>query len=191
MADHEQQLIHRINNFFKKYINLTAAETGTLPSTEHNPDWLSPCLQSDRADPGQHQQIVHWQPVRRELNNDLEGIEQALEIKLHPDIKTFFTSFWSDHVDAVFQNGNLTLLFIWNDEDMQALIKNQLGHVLDKRRNRLDASFFIACTDSDFIISIENTTGHIVLERPGSRPEKILAGSLTEFFDQLEPGKLL
>jgi SecY interacting protein Syd len=185
-----------MNNFFKKFINLTESHTGSLPYIEYHSQWHSLCLQGESfKNASSNKNMKHWLPVQRELNkisleNDLAGIEKALGIKLHSDIKTFFTCFWSDHIDAIYQHGNLTLLFVWNDEDMQNLIKNQLGHAMDKIRNRQELSFFIACTESDFIISIENSTGHIVLERPGSKAEKILALSVGDFFDQLEPGKL-
>ena len=189
MTDHDQHLINSIENFYKKFINLTESQTGSLPRVEFNPRWNSPCLKGNSLKPDM-QKTVCWQPLKREENNDLAGIETALDIQLHPDIKIFFCTFWSDHINANFQHGNLTLLFVWNSEDMENLIKNQLGHALDKKRNHLQLSFFIACTDSDFIISIENSTGHIVLERPGSKPEKVLAASLSDFFDELEPGTL-
>lgn len=204
MSEKNKHLLNSMENFFKKFINLTASQTGHLPVIEYNSQWHSSCLRGERFTPaGSSQSLSYWQPLKREVNydllennllennsaeNDLAGIEKALEIDLHPDIKTFFTGFWSDHIDANYQHGNLTLLFVWNAEDMQNLIKNQLGHALDKIRNRQELSFFIACTEADFIISIVNTTGHIVLERPGSKPEKILAQSLRDFFDDLEPG---
>ena len=74
---------------------------------------------------------------------------------------------------------------------MQRLIENQLGHVLNKIRNKQELTFFIACTDSDYIISIANESGQVVLERPGYGVEKVLAMSLTDFLDELEYGKLV
>lgn len=73
---------------------------------------------------------------------------------------------------------------------MQRLIENQLGHALNKLRNKQSLTFFIACTDADYIISIENQSGQVVLERPGYAIEKVLAVSLTDFLDELEYGRI-
>jgi len=183
-----------LDNFFKRFVNIIELETGQLPTTEHDPDWPSSCQQGDLFLSEEMLPSIHWKPIQRDpvLNpeQDLSGLEKALEIKLHPDLKTFFTSYWSDQIDAIFQQGNLTLMFVWNEADMKRLIENQIGHAFNKLRNKQTLTFFIACTDSDYIISLENDTGQIVLERPGYPVEKVLAGSLKEFMDEVEYGKL-
>ncbi len=179
-----------LDNFFKRYVNSLAAKTGKLPITEYNPDWLSSCQQGDFFMSEQMLASIHWKPLQREINNDLSGLEQALETKLHPDLKTFFSRYWSEQIEAIFQQGNLTLMFIWNEADMERLIKNQIGHALNKLRNKQTLTFFIACTDSDYIISVENDSGNVVLERPGYAVEKVLANSLCSFIDELEFGRL-
>ena len=179
-----------LDNFFKRYLNTIAAKTGQLPTTEHDPDWPSPCQQGELFMSEQMLASIYWNPLQRAENNDLSSLEQALEITLNPDIKSYFTRYWSEQVDAIFQQGNLTLMFIWNDMDMERLIKNQIGHALNKIRNKQTLTFFIACTDSDYIISVENDSGNVVLERPGYAAEKILANNLSEFIDQLEYGRL-
>lgn len=180
-----------LDNFFKRFINITESETGQLPVTDHAPDWPSSCQVGDLFLSEQMISSIHWQPVIRESNNDLSGIEHALETNLHPDLTTFFTRYWSEQIDTNFANGNLTLMFVWNEKDMQRLIENQLGHALNKIRNKQDLTFFIACTDSDYIISVANNTGEVVLERPGYPIEKVLAPSLSSFIDELEYGRLL
>ena len=182
-----------LDNFFKRFINTVEARTGELPVTEYDAQWLSSCQQGKPFMSEQMQHSIHWQPFLRPDNpdkNDLAGLEKALEIRLHPDIRVFFSRYWSDHVDAVFQQGNLSLMFVWNEDDMQRLIENQLGHALNRIRNKQELTFFIACTDSDYIISITNESGQVVLERPGYGLEKVLAVSLTDFLDELEYGKL-
>ncbi len=180
-----------LDNFFKRFINIVAAQTGALPVTEYDRQWLSPCQQGKPFMSEQMQYSIYWQPVQRADNQDLEGLERALEINLHPDIRVFFSRYWADHIDAVFEQGNLNLMFVWNEADMQRLIENQLGHALNKIRNKQELTFFIACTDSDYIISMANQSGQVVLERPGYAIEKVLAQNLTEFLDKLEYGKLL
>jgi len=186
--------VHKLNNsldnFFKRFVNTVAAETGKLPVTEHHPDWPSACQQGELFLSEQMQSCIHWQPLLRAENDDLSGLEKALEIPLHTDLKSFFTRYWSDQIDVIFQQGNLKLMFIWNDTDMERLIKNQLGHALNKLRNKQSLTFFIACTDSDYIISLENDSGRIVLERPGYAIEKVLAENLNQFINELEYGRL-
>ncbi len=191
MSEHNLQHIQNsLDNFFKRFINTYEAHSGILPITEYDAQWLSECQQGKPFMSEQMQHSIHWQPVQRAHNDDFSGLEKALEIQLHPDIKIFFSHYWSDHIDAIFQQGNLSLMFIWNKADMQRLIENQLGHVLTKTRNKQALTFFIACTDTDYIISIENETGQVVLERPGYAIEKVLATSLTDFLDALDYGRL-
>ncbi len=186
-----------LDNFFKRFINIVEAQTGELPVIEYDEHMLSDCLQGKPFMSEQMQYSIHWQPFLRpdnpdspDKNSDLAGLEKALEIQLHPDIPVFFSRYWSDHVDAVFQQGNLSLMFVWNEDDMQRLIENQLGHALNKIRNKQALTFFIACTDSDYIISIDNESGQVVLERPGYGVEKVLAVTLSDFLDELEYGRV-
>ena len=179
-----------LDNFFKRFINTIEAETGELPVTEYDSEWPSECQNGEQFLSEQMISSIHWQPVLRAENNDLSGLEKALEITLHPDIKTFFTRYWSEQIDVIFQQGNLTLMFIWNEADIKRLIENQIGHSLTKLRNKQTLTFFIACTDSDYIISVENDTGQVVLERPGYPAEKVLSANLNEFINELEYGRL-
>lgn len=194
-------LYNSLDNFFKRYINTIEMQTGTLPVTEYHSDWPSPCQQGERFLSEEMVDSIHWKPVQREHNNDLAGLESALETELHPDIKIFFSYYWSNQMNVSFvpqknpstdnplsseEQGNLTLMFIWNEADMKRLIENQIGHTLNKLRNKQSLSLFFACTDSDFIISVENDSGHVVLERPGYPIEKVLSPSLKDFIDQLD-----
>ena len=179
-----------LDNFFKRFINTLFSETGQLPITTHEADWSSLCHQGKPFLSEQMIDSIHWQPVIREDNYDLSGLEAALEITLHQDIKLFFSHYWSEQIDTIFQQGNLTLLFVCNEDDMKRLIENQIGHAFTKIRNKQSLTFFIACTDSDYIISVENDSGQVVLERPGYPAEKILSPNLTEFINELEYGQL-
>ena len=48
---------------------------------------------------------------------------------------------------------------------------------------------FFACTveDSELFLSVENESGQVILERPGYKPLRTVAGSLAEFLDHLVP----
>lgn len=179
-----------LDNFFKRFINTIYAQTGDNPVTRHESDWPSTCQQGVAFLSEQMVDSIYWQPVQREQNNDLSGLEKALDIEIRQDIKSFFCRYWSEQIETIFQQGNLTLLFVWNKADMDRLIENQIGHALGKLRNKQTLTFFIACTDSDYIISVENDSGQVVLERPGYPAERILAPDLTQFLNELEYGKL-
>lgn len=179
-----------LDNFFKRFINTANAETGHLPTTMHNPDWPSPCHQGNSFLCEEMIDSIYWQPVQRDKNTDLAGLEHALDIELRQEIQSFFSCYWSEQIEAIFQQGNLTLLFVCNEADMKRLVENQIGHALSKLRNKQTLTFFIACTDSDYIISVENESGQVVLERPGYPIEKVLAANLTEFINELEYGRL-
>jgi SecY interacting protein Syd len=57
-----------------------------------------------------------------------------------------------------------------------------------KRRLRKPDTFFIAVTDEeDFIISVDNASGNVMLEQVGVEPTDILANSLTEFLQSISP----
>lgn len=179
-----------LDNFFKRFINTVDTETGHLPTTANESDWPSLCQQGNAFLSEEMLDSIYWQPVLQEENNELAGLEQALEISLHPFLNIFFSRYWSNQIEAVFQQGNLTLLFIWNEVDMSRLIENQIGHALGKLRNKQTLTFFIACTDSDYIISVENDSGQVVLERPGYPVEKVLSANLIQFINELEYGQL-
>ena len=190
---HSNSLNNSLDNFFKRSFNIIAAETGDLPIIEYHDDWPSSCHEGKAFLSEEMVHSIHWQAKKRTANNDLSGLEEALDTPLHPDIKTFFTSYWAEQMDVTYlsaehpeEQGQLTLMFVCNEEDMERLIKNQIGHSLNKIRNKQTLTFFIACTGSDYIISINNESGEVVVERPGYAIEKILAHSLKEFIDQLD-----
>ena len=151
---------------------------------EHDARWPSPCLLDDPAD-GER---AGWRPVRRRPPGDLTGLERALEQPLHPDVTTFFTSWWSGCVQVRASEGEAVLIQVWNEEDFARLQANLIGHALAKSRAGLPLTAFVACTDEgDLTLSVDNATGEIVLENPGEAPLRVVAGSLGELLDRLEP----
>jgi SecY interacting protein Syd len=180
---------HCLDNFFKRFIHTVYTDTAQLPIIPFESDWPSLCHQGDSF--SQHSlQMIQWQPIQRESNQDFSGLEKALEITLRPEVALFFNHYWSEQINAIFEQGNLTLLFVCNANDMNRLIENQLGHALNKLRNKQPLTFFIACTQSDYIISVEHDSGNVILERLGYPIEKILADDLNQFMNALEYGQL-
>ena len=181
---------NHLDNFFKRFLNTIHNDTAHLPITKHEPDWPSLCQEGHSFLSEAMVDSIYWKPILREQNNDFSGLEKALDIELRPEFKDFFCRYWSEQIDAIFQQGNLTLLFVWNKADMDRLIENQIGHALNNLRNKKSLTFFIACTDSDYIISLEHDTGNIVLERAGYTIEKVLSDNLVTFIDELDYGQL-
>lgn len=166
----------------ENYILAYQEKTGVLPLVEFDDDWRSPCEQ-ERLDDN-----VYWKPVKIEGDQTLsfDNVEQALNINLHDDIKTYFTTIYSESIDAVCEEGALSLLFAWNEDDFSRLQENIIGHVLMKQKLKQEVTLFFAVTDEeDIIISVLNETGEVWVERVGCKPHKKIANSLNDFIESL------
>ncbi|MFK7912873.1 MAG: SecY-interacting protein Syd [Pseudomonadales bacterium] len=178
------------------------AEAKTDLTCDYDPEWASPCelgqpfLAPEDAD---SERWIGWQPVARTepgsalspatLPADFAGLENALETPVHPDFKAYFSSFWSGTLECTAPEGHVSLLQLWNPQDADRLVENMIGHVLGQRRARAPLTLFVACTepDSDLILSIENATGAVLLERPGSKPLRTAAPSMAALLATLIP----
>ncbi len=157
---------------------------GSLPVLRHDPQWPSPC-EVGRPDGNS---MVGWEAVARAVPADFSGLERALECALHPDIKVYYGRYWCGHIEARADEGELTLIQVWNTTDFDRLCENILGHWLAQRRARVAFSVFFACTDEgDLTLGVDNASGRIVLEHPGRAAVREVAGSLAEFLDRVTP----
>ncbi len=59
--------------------------------------------------------------------------------------------------------------------------QNLLGHSLAKQKNKQEQNWFFATTDNDMVICLNQETGEVELEKPGYKPERVLAVSLAAF----------
>ena len=153
-----------------------------LPQIDYQADWLSPCQIGQVVD-----DYIEWQP--QEITDELsfDNIEQALELTLHPDIKTYFSCFYSESIPANCSEGYLELLFAWSKDDFSRLQENIVGHILMKQKLKQTETVFIAVTDDDnVIVSVDNNTGEVYAESIGKEPHKKLASSISEFLQSLE-----
>lgn len=133
---------------------------------------------------------MSWQPLRRQDGaDDFAGLERALELSIHPDIKRYYGRYWSGGLEAEADEGHVSLLLLWNGEDADRLVENLIGHALAKRRARTPFTVFFACTEpeSDLFLSVDNETGKVVLEAPGQKPLRVVAESLAQFLAVLRP----
>lgn len=156
------------------------------PELPFDEQWLSPCWLNE----AEHAQLTQWKPVKQhQASSVFRRIEQALNLNIHPDVCSYYLSYWSEHMPARANQGDLTLLQVWNPEDLERLRGNLIGHALDKIRRKHPLTFFLATThsDSDLIISLHNETGQVWLEAPGKKPHEKLADSLADFLSTLQP----
>lgn len=151
---------------------------------EYDPAWPSDCYQQS-SNVGE---MVPWQPVLRAPMGNFDDLEKALDMSLDPQLKVFFGRYWSDNLDAKTARGSLQLLQAWNADDFARLQQNMIGHVLMKRRLKQAETVFFALTDEDdFILSVEQTGGQVVLEQVGLEPREVLAENLSAFLSSLQP----
>ena len=151
-----------------------------------DPDWQSPC----ESGPAETAGDILWRPVRRHaLTTDFADLEKALEFELHPDLKTHYARYWSANLEAEAPDGHVSLIYLWNQQDVDRLVENFIGHVVACRNNKTPFAGFFATTepDSDYFLTINNDTGQVQLEQPGYKPLRVISNSLAEFYDLLVP----
>jgi SecY interacting protein Syd len=156
--------------------------------------WLSPCLQIDA-----HEQAnkadgdkLEWRPFLRTDKPSLSNLEEALQITIPQELQQLFCRYYSHDLNAKTDDGALTILQAWNEEDFDRLQKNLIAHVLMKRRLKQDDTLFFALTDEDdFILSILLSNGAVMLEKVGKAPHREIAPSLTMFMKSLAPAPAL
>ncbi|SIS59395.1 SecY-interacting protein [Neptunomonas antarctica] len=157
-----------------------------LPGIEFDPQWPSLCYRDQNLKSGD---MTSWQPQKQTSPSDIfTRLGAALETDIHPDITAYYTSYWSNHLSAVAPAGDLVLLQVWNEEDMERLRANLIGHCVTKIKQKQPLSLFFACTEpDDGILTLRNDDGTIWLEYPGKKPVKQIADNLPAFLSQLKP----
>ncbi len=178
-------LADTIDLFFDHYV-----KSHERLETPHDPEWPSPCEQGTPWRGGDGNLWTAWQPVRRHAEiADFAGLERALEMPIHPDIKTHYGRYWSANLEAEAPDGHVSLLYLWSPADADRLVENLIGHAVACRHNRTPFSVFFACTeaDSELFLTVNNTTGAVQLEEPGKAPLRTVADSLAQFMSLLVP----
>ncbi|MBU2893963.1 SecY-interacting protein [Colwellia sp. D2M02] len=188
MTSSNTTLAQAVLTFAEQHVALHQERNNNeLPSTEFDEQWSSPCISEKLAD-----DLCSWQPIaiaklveQKEIAKPLSfnNVEQALDLVLHQDIKTYFTTIFSDSIEAQCADGSLTLLFAWSEADFERLQENIIGHIMMKQRLKQAETVFFAVTDEeDIIISLDNETGEVWAERVGCKPHKKIADSLADLF---------
>lgn len=170
-------------DFSDRFVNEYKTKKGHLPLTEIDEQWCSPCTQGKYND-----KMNLWRPVLAASDLSFLNVEHALNITLHQDIWIYFSTIYSDPIEASCEEGTLTLLFPWCEKDFERLQENIIGHVLMKRKLKQAITIFFAVTDDDdIILSLNNDTGEIWVERTGCEPHKKIADSMYSFINSVSP----
>ena len=161
-------------------------------SVPFDADWRSLCETGEPYQGPDDKPLINWQPTPRHQNtsvDDFQPLEQALEVQVHPDIKAYYAGYWAAGLEAEAVDGHVSLLFLWNVDDVARLNENLIGHALSKRRSKAPMSIFFACTepDSELFLSVDNDSGRVLLEKPGHKPIREVADSLEAFLATLVP----
>jgi SecY interacting protein Syd len=178
-----EQVTAALDKFVEIY--LTAAKKHPeMALVEYDNEWPSDCYTAS----GSTGDRVTWQPVKRIGLANFSDLENALDMKIHQDVISFYSAYWSDNLSAETSKGYLQLLQPWNQADFERLQQNLVGHILMKRRLKQPETLFIALTDEDdFILTVDNSSGEVVLEQVGLLPKEVLAPNLTVFIQSLQP----
>jgi SecY interacting protein Syd len=173
-----------LGRLLDRYVERIRRANGTLPMQAYDPAWVSPCQVGEPDANG----MIQWMPKKRPSSADFGGLERALDVSIHPDIKSFYGRYWGDAMELQAEEGGLTLIQIWNDDDFDRLVKNILGHAMAKQRINAPLTVFIATTDEgEHMLSVDNDSGRVILEEPGSIPTKEISPSLAQFLDRINP----
>ncbi|TVS16953.1 MAG: SecY-interacting protein Syd [Gammaproteobacteria bacterium] len=156
----------------------------------HDHAWPSPCERGQPDGDG----YIRWEPVPRDDYSTLAGLENALEEPVHEDLKAFYGRYWSHTLATEAPQGQVDLIGVWNPDDAVRLNENLLGHILQQRRffglrRRLPMTLFFATTDADseYVLSLDNHSGEVIVERPGTRDWRVVAPGLASFLVSLVP----
>ena len=167
--------------FGQHYIQAYQQKFKALPMAEIDPESTSPC-QIETVDDAN----TTWQVVKIVDELDFDNINSALNVVIHKDIKTYFCTMYADSIDAQHEDGKLSLLFAWNHEDFLRLQENIIGHIMMKQRLKQKITIFFAVTnEEDMIVSLDNESGEVWLERVGCEPHRKLANNIQSFITSL------
>lgn len=167
----ETPIARELDRLASEFLAAVERRDGTLPKVPHEPDWASPAI-TGPADGD----FVFWRPVRRDDVFSFDGLSSALETELPGDCAAYFGHFWSASIPVMWGERPFELLQLWNPDDENNLMHNLLGHSLEKKRVREPLTVFFAVVDDARFLSVDATTGGVMLEEVGgARPEEVAA----------------
>jgi len=180
-----QSVIEALDSFMQRF-KQHAITFPSIATIEYDTKWPSECYEPSKDN--EEGVMVSWRPVKRWPAAKFGDLEHALDMTLHSDIKDYYGQYWSENIYASSEHGPLQLLQAWNDEDFTILQQNLVGHILMKRRLRQPETLFFALTsEDDFVLSVDNQSGKVMLEQVGLQPQKVIAPNLAAFLSTITP----
>lgn len=176
---------HQLKRIFEEYKHLQ--EPLGWPQERVESDWLSPCFIGTPLSGQDHP----WCPVvnQDDANTMFKRLGDALNESVPESIANYYDYGWSQCLRAKHPQGELSLIFVWNQDDMERLRANLIGHALNKRKLKQPISYFFATTepDGEKILSVEGQSGRVLLERPGRKDYSVVSESLALFLEEVHP----
>lgn len=167
--------------FYHRYLAAARAITGALPLAEVDPEASSPCVVGDADERG----MVAWQPVARSDEGDVSALERALGDRLHPDTHAWLARWYSLPIEATWGDETVVLLGAANDLELARFVEAAARFATEQRRIGA-GGVPVAVLHDGRRVTVENTSGAVHLEVPGSAPMRI-APTLGDFLDAVEP----
>ncbi len=161
-----------------------------FPIIESDSDWPSECEFKDSGtDSGATgSATTRWKPVLIESPLSFDNVGEALDITVDEQYNVFFTSYFSDGLNARHEKGDIQFLQAWSIDDFERLQQNLIGHLLMKKKLKQEPTLFFAVTDEDDLnLVVKNSTGEVCLEYVGKEPHEVVAPDLTSFIEQCKP----
>lgn len=178
-----QTIDQALDGFITNLIAMADAAARPL-QVMYEAGWESPCHLNQAKDG----ELVAWRPVRQSEPGDFGQVEKALELTLNKQYCDFFRCFYSENLPATAAQGDCELLQVINQQDFERLQENLIGHVLMKRRLKQPETLFFGLTsDDELILTVDNQTGEVLLERVGKKATESLAPDLVSFIQSLSP----
>lgn len=167
--------------FTQRYVDLWETTFNHAPQSTELYGIPSPCI-IDTKD-----LAVLWLPLSSNTHT-LDIVEEVINIKIHPDAHLFYGTQYAGDMRAMLGDLSLSLVQVWNEDDFSRLEKNLIAHLMMQKKLKRNPSIFIGSTDDDTqIISIDNITGNIVIEKLIENEVIVIAKSLDEFLTEIKP----
>lgn len=152
-------------------------------STLFDPEWRSDC------EVRQEGERTYWQPTLQAPSIDFSGLASAVGQSIHPDTCAYYGSYWAGALETTSQEGHVSLIQLWNQEDFERLRANLIGHLIAKQRLKQPFTVFFANAepDTELFLGIDNESGKIVLEEPGKPVVRVVDKDIVTFLNRLSP----
>lgn len=168
--------------FTTRYCDAWLENRNSWPQSEALYGVPSPCIITTLDD------AIIWQPQPFSAEKGLKAVERAMDLVIQPAVQIFYTTQLAGDMPARFASETLTLLQTWSEEDHLRVQENLIGHLVMQKRLKLSPTLFIATLENELeVIAVSNLTGEVVKETLGTARRTVLAPSLADFLNQLEP----